>query len=239
MIADATTPFPNRAAGRIEVSVLVMDRASFSDELVDQLQREVLHVDVADSSVLAAEPEESRAVVLVWVPPSFGAEDYARIVAWAKRAPSEIALLGCGPTLTGVDAETALAAGFDDFVAGRASARELAARVRALHRRIRGAGARRSTVHRFGRLVLDRFGYRLWVDGRNVSLTATELGVIGALIDARGQALSRAQILDSAWAENLEVGERAVDNVILRLRRKLGDSRVIETVRGVGFRIAS
>jgi DNA-binding response OmpR family regulator len=77
------------------------------------------------------------------------------------------------------------------------------------------------------------------INGRRVRLTATELAVIRALIDARGRALSRSEILDLAWGEqNLEVGERAVDNVVLRLRRKIGEPNMIETVRGVGFRLA-
>ena len=56
----------------------------------------------------------------------------------------------------------------------------------------------------------------------------------------RGRPLSRIELLDQAWGEeDLEVSERAVDNVILRLRRKLPEPDVIETVRSVGFRLAS
>ena len=57
---------------------------------------------------------------------------------------------------------------------------------------------------------------------------------------ARGRPLSRVELLDQAWgAEDLEVSERAVDNVILRLRRKLPRPDALETVRGVGFRLSS
>ncbi|MBC7976530.1 MAG: winged helix-turn-helix transcriptional regulator [Myxococcales bacterium] len=60
------------------------------------------------------------------------------------------------------------------------------------------------------------------------------------LIKARGKPLSRIELLDRAWGEeDLEVSERAVDNVILRLRRKLPDPDVLETVRSVGFRLTS
>jgi DNA-binding response OmpR family regulator len=59
------------------------------------------------------------------------------------------------------------------------------------------------------------------------------------LIKARGRPLSRAELLDVAWGGGeLEVSERAVDNVILRLRRKLPRADALETVRGVGFRLA-
>ena len=60
-----------------------------------------------------------------------------------------------------------------------------------------------------------------------------------ALIAARGRALSRVEILDAAWGDDgLEIGERAVDNVVMRLRRKLGEKSII-TVRDVGFRLAN
>jgi DNA-binding response OmpR family regulator len=60
-----------------------------------------------------------------------------------------------------------------------------------------------------------------------------------ALVDAGGQIRTRADILLRAWGdEGLEVGERAVDNIIMRLRRKLPDPEIIVTVRGVGFRLA-
>jgi DNA-binding response OmpR family regulator len=70
-------------------------------------------------------------------------------------------------------------------------------------------------------------------------LTSVELAVLRELMKARGRPLSRAALLDLAWGEGeLEVSERAVDNVILRLRRKLPRPDLIETVRGVGFRLA-
>ena len=72
-----------------------------------------------------------------------------------------------------------------------------------------------------------------------ISLTSIELAVMRELIKARGRLLSRAELLDAAWGGNdLEISERAVDNVILRLRRKLPQPDAIQTVRSVGFRIA-
>jgi DNA-binding response OmpR family regulator len=60
------------------------------------------------------------------------------------------------------------------------------------------------------------------------------------LVEACGQSRSRADILTRAWgADALEVGERAVDNVVMRLRRKLPEPDLIVTVRGVGFRLDS
>lgn len=237
MAAEVERMDPTRV-GPLGVSLLVLEGAPMARSFADNLRREVIDVELAGADVLAGAPDPERPVAIVWVPAGTSTETFENIVDWSSRSDQPMALLGCGIDATGLDTEHALAAGFDDFVAGRVSAREIAARIRALHRRIRSASLRRRSRQRFGKLVLDSFGYQLWVDGRRVPLTSTELAVMGALINARGQALSRAEILDAAWGENLEVGERAVDNVILRLRRKLGDANVIETVRGVGFRVA-
>jgi len=84
------------------------------------------------------------------------------------------------------------------------------------------------------------YGRALWLRGKTISLTSIELAVLRELIKARGRSLSRIELLDQAWGEaDLEVSERAVDNVILRLRRKLPEPDVIETVRSVGFRLAA
>jgi DNA-binding response OmpR family regulator len=78
------------------------------------------------------------------------------------------------------------------------------------------------------------------VDGRTISLTTIELAVMRELIKAAGRPLSRAQLLDVAWgAGELEISERAVDNVILRLRRKLPRPELLQTVRSIGFRLTA
>ena len=119
------------------------------------------------------------------------------------------------------------------------SPREIAARVRAVHRRVHWKGVANGRL-RFGELTLDLYGRALWFRGKTISLTSIELAVLRELIKARGRPLSRIELLDRAWGEeDLEVSERAVDNVILRLRRKLPEPDVIETVRSVGFRLAS
>ena len=143
----------------------------------------------------------------------------------------------------GADARRQLArrhaAGFDDAVVGSVSARELAARIRAVHRRVHWAAQHRNSRLRHASMMLDTDGHELWLDGRTVSLTTIEMSVVRALIRAGGRTLTRSELLDQAWgAANFDVSERAVDNVILRLRRKLPRPELIETVRSVGFRLA-
>ena len=181
-------------------------------------------------------------VLVVWSPRGLDAATCARVVAWARgRSPSSGLLAWCEDgdrTL----AERTLAAGFDDVQHGPCSPRELAVRIRALHRRVRReasrAHARPAARVRYRDLLLDPESCELWIDRRAVSLTVTELTTLVALLRAQGAVLARAELLDRAWGgDHLDVGERAVDNVILRLRRKLGRPDLIQTVRGVGFRI--
>ncbi|MBV8759528.1 MAG: response regulator transcription factor, partial [Deltaproteobacteria bacterium] len=124
----------------------------------------------------------------------------------------------------------------DDVLAGGVSARELSARIRAVHRRMNWTG--RTGRLRYAGLTVDLDNHMLWADGKTISLTSIELAVMRELIKAAGRPLSRAQLLDAAWgAADLEVSERAVDNVILRLRRKLPRPEALETVRSIGFRL--
>jgi DNA-binding response OmpR family regulator len=206
--------------------------------LIRDLQREVVDAQVAPiAAILASDGAETRVIVL-----SFSdAIDTAlceRMVAWAATRRPRPGLIAWSPTGTHEDTETALAAGFDDAVVGSVSARELAARIRAVHRRVHWAAQHRNGRLRHASMMLDTDGHELWIDGRTVALTSIEMSVVRALIRAGGRTLTRSELLDQAWgAANFDVSERAVDNVILRLRRKLRRSELIQTVRGVGFRL--
>jgi DNA-binding response OmpR family regulator len=205
--------------------------------LAADMRRESLVVEVATADLLRAPPGAS--VYVFRFDAATGLALAADIVAWATGAKPPPGLLGVIDGGEQADREELLAAGFDDGIAGPPSARELAARVRAVHRRVHGRSRESSPRLRFGVVTIDTAGHALWVDGQVVPLTAIELAVARALVSAHGRAMSRAELIDAAWGDDeLEIGERAVDNVVLRLRRKLPRPDVVETVRGVGFRIA-
>jgi DNA-binding response OmpR family regulator len=201
--------------------------------LAEDLRREALQIDVSSADVMreVAQPriyvfsfDAALAVVLA-----------ERIVEWGR---GRAGLIGVVPDGSSSERETLLAAGFDDVVAGKLSTRELCARIRAVHRRIHWPGLRNGRL-RFGSFTLDVMNRTLWTQGKTITLTSTELEVMRALMVARGRPLSRTDLLDAVWGGgDLEVTERAVDNVILRLRRKLPVPDALETVRGVGFRLA-
>jgi hypothetical protein len=235
----ASQPASTPTTASVAVTIVVVDGTPTAGALVSELGREVLDAELGTVALFDEPTEEVRPVLVLWVAPGTPPAVYERAVAWASARNPRPGLIGYAPGGTPVDCEVALATGFDDFVIGRTSTRELAARIRAVHRRVFWTGLRRPGRLRFGPMTLDTDGHTLWLDGETVVLTGTELAVLRALMRARGKALSRAELLDHAWGDgNLEISERAVDNVVLRLRRKLPRPDVIRTVRGVGFRLA-
>jgi len=219
-------------------AVIVTASASVATTaLAAELRRDSLQVDVGTADVLRADAHPY--VYVFWFDAALGVVLAERIAQWADSCELRAGLLGVIEDGAGAEREALLAAGFDDVVAGMPSARELSARVRAVHRRMHWNRAHTGRV-RFGDITLDLHNHAVWIDGKTISLTSIELAVMRELIKARGRPLSRTQLLDAAWGDaELEVSERAVDNVILRLRRKLPRPETIETVRSVGFRLSS
>jgi len=220
----------------LRVTVVTAVTTSHTQAIVDQLRRESLTVDVVLTSVLDAQP--TCPVYVVSLEPALLPDLGPRFVAWAATSELCAGLIGVVESGSTEANEDLLAFGFDDVVAAPVSTRELVARVKAVHRRVHWKGISNGRV-RFADLVLDLYGCELWIDGKTIALTSIELAVLRELIKARGKPLSRADLLDRAWGEgDFEVSERAVDNVLLRLRRKLPAPERIETVRSVGFRIS-
>jgi DNA-binding response OmpR family regulator len=225
------------AAGAVIVGI---DGAAPVTWLVQELRRDVLEVSVASAEIFDGPVAIDRPVVLLCVGENEPPGLFERVVSWAERRDPRPGLVVLTTSPDRAVAELALAAGFDDAVVGPPSAREVAARIRAVHRRVHWAGRARAGRVRHGTMTLDTDGHELWIDGQCIPLTSTELSVVRTLMRAHGRAMSRSELLDAAWGSgNFDISERAVDNVILRLRRKLPRPDVIQTVRGVGFRMTA
>jgi DNA-binding response OmpR family regulator len=221
----------------LHVTVIPLVTTPSTQAILAELRRGAMQVELRTAEVLDDSPQAPVYVVLV--DPATGELLADKLVAWTAHREPRAGLIGLIEHGSPRDGERLLAAGFDDVAVTTISPRELAARVRAVHRRVHWKGASHGRL-RFGDLTLDLYGRALWLRGKTISLTSIELAVLRELIKARGRPLSRIELLDRAWGEeDLEVSERAVDNVILRLRRKLPEPDVIETVRSVGFRLAS
>lgn len=127
-----------------------------------------------------------------------------------------------------------LAAGADDYVAKPFAFAELVARVRALARR--SGPARPPSLTRNG-VVLDPAARTVTRDGTPVDLTPKEFGVLEALMSAEGAVVSSAHLVERVWDENADPFTNSVRMTVMKLRRKLGDPPVVETVKGVGYRV--
>jgi DNA-binding response OmpR family regulator len=123
--------------------------------------------------------------------------------------------------------------GADDYLPKPFAFEELVARVHALARRAPAAAPR--LVH--GDVVLDTAARRVTRAGQELPLTRKELGVLEVLLAADGAAVSAEELLERVWDENADPFTRTVAVTLGRLRRKLGEPELIETVVGVGYRV--
>ena len=133
-----------------------------------------------------------------------------------------------------IDRILGLEMGGDDYVVKPFSPREIVARVKAILRR--GRSGETGTKVEIGSIVIDRQRREITVDGRHQELASQEWSLLEALLDNRGTALSRQQLLDLAWGVEWIGDPRTVDVHVRQLRRKLGNQLPLATIRGVGYR---
>ena len=135
------------------------------------------------------------------------------------------------------DRVAGLELGADDYVAKPFSPRELAARIKAILRRVeqRGEDAMLSARD----IVLRRDSRDVTVAGAQIELTSKEFDLLACFLEHPGIVLSREKLLDIVWGMTYPGGTRTVDVHVAQLRRKLGDPETIRTVRGAGYKLAA
>jgi DNA-binding response OmpR family regulator len=140
---------------------------------------------------------------------------------------------------TDEDKLTGLGLGADDYVTKPFSPRELAARVRAVLRRL--PGERGPDEIKYGQLTVNFIRHEASLAGRPLNLTTVEFKLLGVLIKEPGRVFSRAQLIEKALGYDFEGFDRTIDVHILNLRRKLepdpSDPRYIKTVYGAGYKL--
>jgi two-component system phosphate regulon response regulator PhoB len=131
-----------------------------------------------------------------------------------------------------------LESGGDDYISKPFSIKELILRSgKLLERHAKQEDAPRLQRIEISGVVIDEELHQLLVDGENVVLTATEFRLLKLLMERKGRVQSREHLLVNVWNYDTDIETRTVDTHVRRVREKLGaHSRLIETVRGVGYR---
>jgi two-component system, OmpR family, response regulator len=196
---------------------------------------EVAH-DGEEGLEIATSPAGIEVIILdVGLPDMSGLEVAQRV----RNAGSDVAILMLTARDTVNDRVTGLDAGADDYLVKPFAYEELSARLRALARRSEPGPRRPDPILAAGPIALDERTRRVTVEGRPVDLSPREFSLLECLLRHPGQTLSRDQLLDQAWPFSVAVTPNAVDAYVHYLRTKLGPAaRWVETVRGIGYRLA-
>jgi DNA-binding response OmpR family regulator len=164
------------------------------------------------------------------LPELHGDEVCARIVAQGGR--SRVLMLTAAGTID--ERVDGLGRGADDYLPKPFAFAELLARIQALFRRAQRA---LPPIIVCGDLRLDSGGHRVWRGDRQLELGPKEFGILEQLLVAEGRVVSAEELLERVWDEAADPFTTAVKVTISRLRRKLGDPPLIETVPQAGYRI--
>jgi DNA-binding response OmpR family regulator len=213
--------------------LIVEDNAMVADAVAEGLRDQGIAVDVAydgPSGMEKAVVNSYDVVILDRDLPGLHGDRFCQQIVESP-CPTRIMMLTAAGQVE--DRVEGLNLGADDYLAKPFDFVELVARVRALARRSPST----PPVLTRGDLMVDRVRRYVTRAGRPVPLARKELGVLEVLVSADGAAVSAEQLLEQVWDEYADPFTNAVAVTVLRLRRKLGDPPVVETVIGGGYRI--
>jgi DNA-binding response OmpR family regulator len=210
------------------------DERRVADAVARGLRREGMAVDVAYDGSTALDKARLNGydvVVLDRDLPGVHGDEVCRTLRDEDHDSRVLMLTAASAT---GDLVEGLSLGADDYMAKPFAFDELVARLHALARR---ANPSLPPTLRTGDLELDPARHSVSRAGRPVELTPKEFAVLEALMAAAGAVVSNDELVARVWDENADPFTNSVRMTVLRLRRKLGDPPVIETVKGVGYRV--
>ncbi|MFL6203738.1 MAG: response regulator transcription factor [Acidimicrobiales bacterium] len=211
--------------------LLVEDDDAIAAPLSEGLEREGLDVRRVATGEGALDAEPVDLVLLDLGLPDLDGFEVCRQL----RARSSVPIIVITARGEELDRVLGLELGADDYVVKPFGFRELLARIRAVSRRATGAGS--SPNVQVGDLEVDLRARRTTVAGSDVDLTRKEFDLLALLVSDPGAVRTRQEILESVWDAHWYGPTKTLDVHIAALRKKLGDPGLIETVRGVGFRV--
>ncbi len=214
--------------------LVVEDVHRLADDIVEGLRDQGIGADVAYDGLEAAGKLDINpydVVVLDRDLPGLHGDTICRMVAERENPAMVLMLTASG---TPGDRVSGLVLGADDYLSKPFHFPELVLRVRALARRRPTAQPR---LVRVGGLVLDPLSRSVTRDGQQVELSVKEMAVLEALMRASPAYLGAEDLLEQVWDENADPFTKTVQVTIGRLRRKLGEPPIIETLAGAGYRV--
>jgi two-component system alkaline phosphatase synthesis response regulator PhoP len=216
--------------------LLVEDEQSIVDLVTAYLRQEGYEVVAAmdgPAGLKAARTFKPDLIVLdIMLPGMDGIELLTRL-----RRESDVYVIMLSARSEEIDKIVGLSVGADDYMVKPFSPRELVARIKAALRRLQsGAGPAAAGAVASRRVRVDSGRRRVWVDDQPVELTTIEFDLLKTLVEHRGMVLSREQLLERVWGYDFYGETRVVDVHIGHIRQKMGDGRLIATVRGMGYR---
>jgi two-component system phosphate regulon response regulator PhoB len=176
-------------------------------------------------------------VVLDWMLPGMSGIDIAKTL---RKMSSRVPILMVTARVEPADIVLGLEAGADDYITKPFEVPVFLARIRALLRRASMVGEAPATpgLIGMGELQVNENSYEVKCAGALVSLTPSEFKLLVALVKNQGRVLTRASLIDLVQGSDVSVVDRTIDTHVFGLRKKLGVcGDMIETVRGVGYRV--
>ncbi len=214
--------------------LIAEDQPRVAAAIAKGLRRHGAAVDVAQDgarALQAARVHPYDVVVLDRDLPEVHGDDVCRALN-AEQPETKVLMLTAARTTD--DLVSGLALGADDYLPKPFRFDELVARLHALARR---AGAARPAVLRAGDVELDPLRRTATRAGRDLGLSPKEFGVLEALLSADGGVVGPEELLERVWDANVDPFTNTVRMTVMKLRRKLGEPAVVQTVPGAGYRV--
>jgi DNA-binding response OmpR family regulator len=220
--------------------LVVEDEPAIALALEDDLKLEGYEVETAADGETASRIGRERSFDLIILDVMLPRKDGFEVCRELRRAGVRTPILMLTAKTQEAEKVMGLDLGADDYLTKPYGRHELRARIRALLRR---AAPPPDDVYRFADIEVDFARAEVRRAGARLELTPLEFKLITVFVQSRGRVCTRQQLIDAAWGAEVFITERAVDNQVMNLRRKIeadpANPRHIASVRGIGYRFDS
>lgn len=216
--------------------LLIEDEESIASFVSMYLENEGFTVESASTGTVGLKlvAKEPQVVILDLMLPDIDGFEICRRI----RQDSDVPIIMLTARDAATDKVVGLELGADDYITKPFDPRELVARVKSVLRRTQASRQEKAAVLTVDQATIDSDRREVTAKGKAVKLTAREFDLLYYLIVNKGLALSRQQLLEHVWGYDFFGDTRTVDVHINQVRKKMGRSVKIETVRSIGYKLS-